>query len=320
MRSSWLAAVGVVTILAGCSATTAGAPYPDGSPRPVADYRAEMSSAQRDALQYLDSIRDRDPCALLDEAAIGGIGGAEFFGPGDTVASCEVSFDPPAGPAAITGVSVETDVVPVQARPVTPAHPIAGYPTEVSRVGNSCAATVSVGDAVVVNYTMWHDNPVDVCSDLTAVLEASLPSLASRPSRTDSRRWRATTLDTLDPCGFLATVEFEESPTVQGEPSGCRYTIGRGRDSSTVEVSFGYSPSDTFVQSGVDVALLVAGIPAVESARAPLCRIDLGVGDDHPIPDRYGGDRVESVKIFGTSCDAMRDIAVEVAHQYQAAQ
>lgn len=304
--------------LAGCTGATDGSPEPDRGRESSGDYRSALPDDERAQLEYFDSIRAMDPCALLADSAIDAIGTPSLFGPGLSTAECAVRFDPSAGPKSIARIDASIEAGAISTDGAEPRSIVGRDALVHTLTSGTCVGYVPIEDVATVHYSMSRVGDGDVCPELIDVMTASLPALDSKPPRESSRHWQPTTLDRVDPCAVIGALGVGDDPYVNGAIATCDFALDGGSTGSRISITNKYDP--TFVYSNPSaVALEISGVPAVEAESGESCSIDLGVGHDRPLgspdPDN-DSERIEAVLLRAPSCDEAREVAVEVVRRY----
>ncbi|WP_194819334.1 hypothetical protein [Nocardia sp. XZ_19_385] len=289
----------------------------------------------REQLEYLDTIRPLDPCGFVDDAAVQRLGKPRYFGAGSELNSCEIDYEPGSNP--VTLVVVEMTSL---------ARSSLGVPAEVngktittsehSDISDHCNAYAPYDDKLAVNYRVYGTG--NRCPDATALATAAIPTLATRPLRTESRHSNtATKLSKMDPCQPLGVTGKGQPRVSVGkawDPSKCTFYVGdvsgspldeaSGKARHHIEFDFldeMYATKAYEGQSRKDIG----DVPVVEmpdALGAGSCRLWVGVG--HATPFVIVRDREE--KLFDTievavgsgGCGAARTSAEELVRIYQA--
>ncbi|MFC9896247.1 hypothetical protein ACFVMC_21370 [Nocardia sp. NPDC127579] len=317
--------VSALALLAGCAETESKSDAVDRT------YREMVPDASAQ-LEYLDSIRPLDPCGFVDGAAVARLGRTEFFGAGSGLNSCEIAYAT-GNPVPLVVVEMVNQAWSSLAKPVDVGGGKTVNVDEYSETADHCNAYAPFDDKLAINYRVYGEG--NRCDDVTAVAAASLPTLTTRPLRTESRHPSAATkLSRMDPCQPLGVVGKGQQRVSIGQgwdPSKCTFFVGEV-PTSTIDnatskfrhhIEFGFLSEMYSTQAGAGQPRNdIGSTPVTEMPKAvgaDGCRLWIGVG--HATPTLAAGEKrfdTIEVSVGSGGCAAARVIAEDLVRVYEA--
>ncbi len=272
-----------------------------------------------------DTMRQIDPCGMLDEEAIiAHVGTPRYFGADHEPDACVVRFDSTTTTNGVGSVSVLLSITPDRAGQEIK---IADRTAHVLDSGTRCHITVYFNDIRSFFYSIDGSPDGDLCGQLRRIVTDSEPLFSTRPLRAESTRMPQTLGWQRDPCAALNTAyDPDQRFAISAlSPFVCDYKLGFDHvptDINRYKIAYMHKPVSvaTHVQSHMR-RLRIVGVDATEETSAnDYCMIEIRVGADRPFPvvDHNGDTEpwIELLRVTGHSCTETRRIAVLAVKDY----
>lgn len=323
-------AVVVALVIAGLAGCAPDSPAPaDPQPTPeTSDFLTPQVVAQ---LDYLDSLRNVDPCGFLDPDALNRIARPSYVGADGEYNSCTARFGTAVGPKRIDKVVFDMDLAATS-----------GFGTPVEVNGTTIRISDNAGEfcSAHLPFDQWQSVAIrvftaplapraDLCPEAIDIAAASIPLLSSRPARSGSPHEHVDTrLARLDACDVLPKLgPGHPNLVVRGlNPWGCVFQLVPGDDSTQQDIAFLRATDVHIAASSSDTITEIDGFPAAykpgTGRYSAICTLMVGIDAQRRSKQerRTGPDiDIELIRVFtgGGGCDNAIATATELVRLYK---
>ncbi|ASF07106.1 hypothetical protein NBRGN_024_00460 [Nocardia brasiliensis NBRC 14402] len=286
-------------------------------------YTDQLSAADREKINFRNSIRALDPCAYVDAVALSRIGKPVMSGAsGFVFGPCEIWFD---GPRITIDIGkVVADAVPrvVGGTTVWIHH--------ADESGNSCYAQLRLNDSYGVDFGVIlrrnigdPPTPVEACNMAADLAAAPAARRTDRPLRAESQYPQMNSrLAAIDPCAVLGKVGPGHRPVLEPDFDDflfwCGYRLDEGDESSFQAIHYVYRSYSHMKPLRGQRKLTIGGFQALEDpepidSEPGTCAIYIATDP----PETESGVQTETVEVTARSgCAAATTLAEELTRLY----
>ncbi|MGX1777022.1 hypothetical protein ACWIGW_33295 [Nocardia brasiliensis] len=319
----------VLAILLSCVVTAALCSCATAAPqeRPelpvLPSYTDQLSAADKEKIDFHNSIRALDPCGYVDPVALSRIGKPVMSGASGLVfGPCEIWFK---GPRITINLGrVVADAVPRE------VGGISVWIHHADKSGNSCSAQLRLNDSYGVDFDVTlrrnigdPPTPVEACNMAADLAAAPAARRTDRPTRAESTYPQMNSrLSAIDPCAVLGKVGPGHRPVLDPDyddfPFWCGFRLDEADESSFQAVHYVYRSYSYMKPLRGQREMTIGGFQAVEDPKpidtAPgTCAIYIATDP----PETESGVQTETVEVTARSgCAAANTLAEELVRLY----